>query len=143
MLKKCALALSFAILCVNASASQTDVDAVNDAMQRLNAAMIAGDAQQMKALTDDNLSYGHSSGRVQGQQAFIQTIAGGETRYRRIDLSNSTTTVVGDNAVIRDHFSGTTESAAGKQTDVDFDVLLVWQKEGGAWKLLARQGYKH
>jgi hypothetical protein len=123
-------------------ASSPDESAVNDAMSQLSAAMIAGDAQKMKALTADTLTYGHSSGRVQDQAAFIDTIASGQTRYKRIDLSNTVTTVTGDNAVVRDHFSGTTESAR-KLAEVDFDVLLVWQKQNGVWKLLARQGYKH
>jgi hypothetical protein len=130
------------VVCTAAWAASTDESAVDDAMNRLSAAMIAGDAQKMTALTADTLTYGHSSGKVQDQAAFIDTIASGQTRYKRIDLSNTVTTVTGDNAVVRDHFSGTTESA-GKLADVDFDVLLVWQKQNGEWKLLARQGYKH
>ncbi|QYD67210.1 nuclear transport factor 2 family protein [Paraburkholderia edwinii] len=124
-------------------ASSADETAVNDAMNRLSAAMIAGDAQQMKALTADTLTYGHSSGKVQNQAEFIDTIASGQTRYKRIDLTKTVTTVSGNDAVIRDHFNGTTDSG-GKLTDVDFDVLTVWQKQReGDWKLLARQGYKH
>ncbi|MGA7780781.1 MAG: nuclear transport factor 2 family protein [Paraburkholderia sp.] len=130
------------LVCAAAYAASPDESAVDDAMNRLSAAMIAGDAQKMKALTADTLTYGHSSGKVQDQAAFIDTIASGQTRYKRIDLSNTVTTVTGDNAVVRDHFSGTTESA-GKVAEVDFDVLLVWQKQNGEWKLLARQGYKH
>jgi hypothetical protein len=121
------------------TANEASVDA---AVQRLNAAMIGANAQEMKALTSEALSYGHSNGRVQDQAAFIETIASGATRYRRIDLRNSVTTLAGDEAIVRDHFSGTVESA-GKVTDVDFDQLMIWQKRDGVWKLLARQGYKH
>jgi hypothetical protein len=141
-MKKLLVWITTGLVCSAAWASSPDESAVNDAMSQLSAAMIAGDAQKMKALTADTLTYGHSSGRVQDQAAFIDTIASGQTRYKRIDLSNTVTTVTGDNAVVRDHFSGTTESA-GKLAEVDFDVLLVWQKQNGVWKLLARQGYKH
>ncbi len=130
------------VVCTATWAASPDESAVDNAMNRLSAAMIAGNAQKMKALTADTLTYGHSSGKVQDQAAFIDTIASGQTRYKRIDLSNTVTAVTGDNAVVRDHFSGTTESA-GKLADVDFDVLLVWQKQNGEWKLLARQGYKY
>lgn len=140
-MKKLILFVVAALACSGAWANAADETAVDDAMNRLSAAMIAGDAQKMKDLTADTLTYGHSNGRVQDQSAFIDTIASGQTRYKRIDLSNTVTTVTGDNAVVRDHFSGTTESA-GKLAEVDFDVLLVWQKQNGAWKLLARQGYK-
>ena len=141
-MKKLLVWVTAGLVCSAAWAGSPDENAVDDAMNRLSAAMIAGDAQKMKALTADTLTYGHSSGKVQDQAAFIDTIASGQTRYKRIDLSNTVTTVTGDNAVVRDHFSGTTESA-GKLAEVDFDVLLVWQRQSGMWKLLARQGYKH
>ena len=130
------------LACLSATAQTTDEAAVNAAVQRLNAAMLAGDAQGMKAVTSEALSYGHSNGRVQDQAAFIETIASGATHYRRIDLSNSAMTLAGDDAIVRDHFSGTVESA-GKVSEVDFDQLMVWQKRDGVWVLLARQGYKH
>ncbi|QDQ83072.1 nuclear transport factor 2 family protein [Paraburkholderia megapolitana] len=124
----------------SAFASPADESAVNDAMQRLSAAMIAGDAQQMKDATADTLSYGHSNGLVQNQTEFVTTIASGQTKYRRIDLTQSVTAVTGDTAVMRDHFAGTVESD-GKVSDVNLNVLLVWQKQHGAWKLLARQAF--
>jgi ketosteroid isomerase-like protein len=135
--------MAAAFACTGAWANTADETAVNDAMNRLSAAMIAGNAQQMKSLTADTLTYGHSSGKVQNQAEFIDTIASGQTRYKRIDLTKSVTTVTGNDAVIRDHFNGTTDSG-GKLAEVDFDVLTVWQKQSdGEWKLLARQGYKH
>jgi ketosteroid isomerase-like protein len=143
IMKKLLMLLTAGLACSGAWASTADETAVNDAMNRLCAAMIAGNAQQMKALTADTLTYGHSSGKVQSQAEFIDTIASGKTRYKRIDLTKTVTTVTGNDAVIRDHFNGTTDSD-GKLADVDFDVLTVWQKQSdGAWQLLARQGYKH
>lgn len=130
------------ISCMSAIAETADEVSVNAAVQRLSAAMLAGNAQEMKAVTSEALSYGHSSGAVQDQTVFIETIVSGGTRYRRIDLSNTKTTLAGDDAVVRDHFSGTVESG-GKVTEVDLEQLMVWQKRDGAWKLLARQGYKH
>jgi ketosteroid isomerase-like protein len=143
MMKKLLMVAVAGLACSGAWANSADESAVNDAMNRLSAAMIAGNAQQMKALTADTLTYGHSSGKVQNQAEFIDTIASGQTRYKQIDLTKSVTTVSGNDAVIRDHFNGTTDSG-GKLAEVDFDVLMVWQKQSdGVWKLLARQGYKH
>jgi ketosteroid isomerase-like protein len=141
-MKNLLLIIAGSLACLSASATTTAEYAVTDAMNRLSAAMIAGDAQKMRDLTSEKLSYGHSNGRVQDQAAFIGTITSGQTLYRRIDLTHTATTVTGDNAVVRNHFSGTTESD-GKFAEVDFDVLLVWQKRNGVWKLLARQGYKY
>ena len=140
-MKKFVLSVAASLLLASSAfASPADESAVNDAMQRLSAAMIVADAQQMKDLTASTLSYGHSDGHVQNQTEFVTTIASGQTKYRRIDLTQTATTVTGDAAVMRDHFSGTVDSD-GKVTEVNFNVLLVWQKQHGAWKLLARQGY--
>jgi hypothetical protein len=136
----CLALLSLA--CMSAIAETADEAGVSAAVQRLNAAMLAGNADEMKAVTSEALSYGHSNGAVQDQTVFIQTIVSGGTRYRRIDLSNTKTTLAGDNAIVRDHFSGTVESG-GKVGEVELEQLMVWQKRGGVWKLLARQGYKH
>ncbi|MGH8778050.1 nuclear transport factor 2 family protein [Paraburkholderia sp.] len=140
-MKKIVLTLAAGVLLSsNAFASPADENAVNDAVQYLSAAMIAGNGQQMTDLTATTLSYGHSDGHVQTQSEFVTTIASGQTKYRRIDLTDSTTAVTGNDAVVRDHFSGTVDSN-GKVTEVNFKVLMVWQKEHGAWKLLARQGF--
>ena len=136
----CLALLSLA--CIGATAETADEASVGAAVQRLSAAMLAGNAQEMKAVTSEALSYGHSNGAVQDQTVFIETIVSGGTRYRRIDLSNTKTTLAGDDAIVRDHFSGTVESG-GKVSEVDLDQLMVWQKRDGMWKLLARQGYKH
>ena len=59
----------------------------------------------------------------------------------KIDLSKTTTSLVGDLAIVRCHFSGTSESS-GKPVPTEIEVLLIWQKRSGDWKLLARQAYK-
>jgi ketosteroid isomerase-like protein len=141
MKKMICLAL-LSLVCMSAMAQSADEAGVSAAVQRLDAAMLAADADGMKAVTSDALSYGHSNGAVQDQKVFIETIVSGGTKYRRIDLSNTKTTLAGDDAIVRDHFSGTVESG-GKVSEVDLEQLMVWQKRDGVWKLIARQGYKH
>jgi hypothetical protein len=141
-MKKLILWVAGTLVCSAAWAAVPDETAVNDAINSLSAAMLAGDEQKLKALTTDTLTYGHSSGRVQDQAAFVDTIASGKTSYKRITLTNSIIRLTGNTATVRDHFSGTIEQA-GKVSDTDFDVLQVWRKDGGTWRLIARQGYKY
>jgi hypothetical protein len=49
--------------------------------------------------------------------------------------------VAGPNAISRFTLNGDVESA-NKVTPVSVGVLMVWQKQANAWKLLARQAYK-
>lgn len=141
-MKKYILLAATILACSGVWAEVAQDSSIDDAMRRLNAAMLAGDAQKLRDLTADSLSYGHSDGRIQNQGEFIDALASGKTHFNRIDFSNSVTKISGDNAVIRNHFSGTL-AAAGKLTETEFDVLMVWQKQQGIWKLIARQGYKH
>jgi hypothetical protein len=142
MKKLISFVAGIAITLTTAAAAVPAQSGVDDAMNKLNAAMIAGDRDKMMTVTAGSLSYGHSSGRVQTQAAFVDQIASGQTKYKRIDITKTVTTVAGDAAVVRNHFNGTIE-VAGKQSDVDFDVLMLWHKQNGTWKLLARQGYKY
>ena len=50
-------------------------------------------------------------------------------------------TIAGPNAISRFTLTGELESE-GKVTHIAIGVLMVWQKQGNAWKLLARQGFK-
>lgn len=142
---KLQMLLAAAVVCavsVNLQAKTGDQASLDVAVQRLHAAMIAANGDELKALTASTLSYGHSNGSVQNQQVYIDTLTSGQTHYLRIDLTKPSTTLAGDNAIVRDHFSTTVESD-GKKTDVELDQLMVWKKSGKGWKLLARQGYKY
>lgn len=141
-IKKIAAFVAAAFVCTASIANGTDETALNDALQRLDTAIIAKDVSALEMLTAQTLSYGHSNGRVQDRATFLSAIGSGPTHNTRIDLSNTAVTVSGDVAVVRSHYSGTVE-ADGKQSDVEFDMLMTWQKQHGRWVLLARQGYKH
>ncbi len=49
--------------------------------------------------------------------------------------------MVGNNAIVRHVFTAETE-ANGKPGSAKVGVLQVWQKQDGAWKLLARQAFR-
>jgi hypothetical protein len=47
----------------------------------------------LEKYTSDKLSYGHSSGKVEGQGLFIQTLTGGASDFVSIDLAEQTISV--------------------------------------------------
>jgi ketosteroid isomerase-like protein len=114
------------------------VQAVTDAVEALRKAMIDPDKAALDKLTATGLSYGHSGGQIQTQAEFIDALVSGKSDFVTIDLSNQVVAVTGDVAVVRHILSATTNDG-GKPGTVKLSVLLVWQLQGGAWKLLARQ----
>jgi hypothetical protein len=115
---------------------------VAQAVEALTKAMIAVDRQQLDALTSEHLSYGHSAGRIETKKQFIDYPEGRQSAFRRIDLTEQTIGIAGDEAVVRHLLTGETISPAGQVTPVRIGVLQVWTKEGANWKLLARQAYR-
>jgi len=123
-----------------AAAPGGDAD-VAAAVEAFRKAMLANDRKQLEALCVDQLTYGHSSGRVQTKTEFIDEASSTKTKWNSITLTDQTILPAGSNAMARFVFTGENVSD-GKTNTLKFGVLMVWVKQRGKWRLLARQGYK-
>ncbi len=119
-----------------------DERAVAQAVEALTKAMIDVDRARLEALTADQLSYGHSAGRVENKKQFIDQLESRASAFRRIELGDQTIALVDNEAIVRHLFTGETVNPAGQVIPVKIGVLQVWQKQGGDWRLLARQAYR-
>ncbi|MGE0573882.1 MAG: nuclear transport factor 2 family protein [Reyranella sp.] len=136
-----ALALATASLPSASRAESADEAAVTKAIDDLGKAMIAADKTKLDALVSDQLSYGHSSGRIETKAMFIDVFVSKKSVYKSIVLTEPKVAVVGNNAIARHVFAVDYESD-GKPGSAKVGVMQVWVKEGGAWKLLARQAFR-
>jgi ketosteroid isomerase-like protein len=121
-------------------AQSKDEKEVADAVTKLNKALVDADSITLYNLTADELSYGHSTNKLQNKTQFIDDVIHGAD-FLNIDATDQTITIAGNNAIVRHIFSARLVNN-GTQNDVRIGVLMVWQKQKGKWKLLARQGYK-
>jgi hypothetical protein len=119
------------------TAAGSDAAAVEEAVD----ALLAGDGPALEALTLDGLSYGHSSGLVQDKAAFIEPLATKRASFPSITLSDRSVSIVGDDAIARHVFTGES-TANGKTSPVHIGVMQVWRRDGGRWRLMARQAFK-
>jgi len=78
---------------------------------------------------------------MEDRAAFIEALASGKSDFTSIDLTEQTVTIAGNTALVRHRLTGEAIDS-GKPGAVKLGVLLVWQKQGGKWKLLARQAFK-
>jgi len=124
-----------------AFAEAGDAAAVKDAVEALRKALLTGDKAQLEKLTAAQLSYGHSSGKVQNQSEFVDGVVTRKTPVKSLDFPDLTVAVAGDSAIAR-HLYASESETDGKPSTVKIGILAVWQKQDGNWKLLARQGYK-
>ncbi len=121
-----------------ASGQTAEVEAAVDALTK---ALLAADGTALASLTLDGLSYGHSSGVVQDKAAFVGALTSGASRFPSITLSDRSASVIGEDAIVRHVFTGETVSG-GKTAPVHIGVLQVWRRDGGRWRLMARQAFK-
>jgi ketosteroid isomerase-like protein len=125
----------------SAVAESADEAAVGQAVEALRKAILGQDKTKLEALSADQLSYGHSDGRVQNKAQFIEGVMTRKAIVKSITLSDHTIAVVGNDAVARHTWASESETD-GKPTSTKIGVLQVWQKQGGTWKLLARQSVR-
>lgn len=122
-------------------AADSEVNVVDKKVAALRLAMIDADAKALKALSSPMLSYGHSGGHIENQAEFIEKIVSGKSDFVTMDLSEQTISISGDTALVR-HILNADIKDGGVANTIKLGVLLVWQKQQGEWKLLARQAFK-
>ena len=124
-----------------APAEPADEAAVAQAVEALRKALLEQDKARLEELAAAQLSYGHSDGRVQTKPEFIDCVMTRKAVVKSLTFPDLKIGLAGDAAIAR-HIYASEAEADGKPQSVRIGVLEVWQKQGGAWKLLARQGYK-
>jgi ketosteroid isomerase-like protein len=118
-------------------------EAVAIAAENLRKAMLDGDEKALQNLSAPELSYGHSSGLVEDQTAFVQSIVTGKNDFITLETSDQTIKMVGnDVAIVRHNLKAQLKLLDGSTVTPNIGILLVWQKKNGQWKLLARQAFK-
>jgi hypothetical protein len=125
----------------SAVAESADEAAVAQAVEALRKAIFGQEKTQLEVLCADQLSYGHSGGRVENKAQFINGVMTRKAILKSLTLSDHTIAIVGTDAIARHTWASESETD-GKPTSTKIGVLQVWQKQGGTWKLLARQAFR-
>jgi Domain of unknown function (DUF4440) len=135
------LALLFCFLsCMTANAQLAEKD-IESSLEALTKAMLSPDKSMLDKLTADKLSYGHSTGVVEDKSEFEKNILSGTVKFSSIDNTNQSIEIADDVAIVR-NIAAIKGVNKGAPLDLKIGILMIWQKQGADWKLLARQGYK-
>lgn len=110
-------------------------------VERLRLAMISPSATALADLFADDLSYGHSDGKLDTKASISGSLLDGSSDFTTIDLSEQTVSVSGDVAIVRHRLVADTNDS-GRPGHVKLKILLVWQRQDGDWRLLARQAVR-
>jgi hypothetical protein len=141
-MKKLLFALAIIVTgCSCASAQSADEKLVAQAVERLRVTMVDPDSVVLADIASDDLEYVHSSGTVRNKRGFIDEFMKRQTWFTKVTLSDQSIKITGDNAIVR-HRLIADAKIQGQPPVIDIIILMVWRKENGKWKLLARQAAK-
>lgn len=132
------LVLSASIMVKAQSREEKEVTA---AVENMRLALISGERSALENVAAADLSYGHSSGKIQDKAAFVEAIANGSSDFVSIEFKNQSIKVTGKTAIVRHELHAVTNDG-GKPGEAHIGVMLVWQKQGKNWVLLGRQAFK-
>ena len=124
-----------------AGAQAGDEAAVSDMVEVLRKGLFDKDKAKLDQVSAPQLSYGHSDGRVETKDEFITAVMNRKATVKSLAFPELKVAVVGNNAIARHIYLAESE-LDGKATTTRIGALQVWQKQNGAWKLLARQGFR-
>ena len=136
-----ALGASGLLLNGSAGAAAADEAAVNQSIEALREGILKQDKAKLDQVCASQISYGHSDGRVQNKQEFIDGVINRKPVQKSLTFPELKVFVAGNLAVARHIYLGESE-LEGKQSTTRIGALQVWQKQDSGWKLLARQGFK-
>jgi ketosteroid isomerase-like protein len=125
----------------SADAQAGDDAAVTQSVETLRKAIFEADKAKLAQVASDQISYGHSDGRVETKDQFITGVMNRKQVVKSLAFPELKVSVVGNAAIARHIYLAESE-LDGKATTTRIGALQVWQKQDGAWKLLARQGFR-
>ena len=120
-----------------AGAPPADSEITQLEQQRI-AAMMAADTATLDRILSPDLSYTHSSGKLETKEQFLDGIRTGALKYKTVAPEGLSVRLYDSTAVVtgRCHFQ---VEAEGRPLDLQVRFTDVYVKRSGAWQLVAWQ----
>ncbi len=122
-------------------AQSGDEAKVAAAVETFRKAVVDADKATLEKILDEGLTYGHSTGNLEGKAHLIETLMNGDSDFKTMDLTEQSIKVFGKTAIVRHNLYAETNNR-GVAGTVKLGILMVFQKTKNDWKLIARQAVK-
>jgi Domain of unknown function (DUF4440) len=135
-------ALALPLLAALPAFAGAEEDAIAKSLEAFRAAQKAGNPEVIASICAEELSYSHSSAKIDTKASLLDAIAKANYKWTSLEYRDPTIRVVGPAAIVRFNFVGEQEFNDGKKTPQNLHILMNWQKQGSDWKLLSRAATK-
>ena len=131
------------LLCCLFLSAQENRSAVMAQARLLNEAVfVKKDSSFLSGIFLEQLTYGHSSGKVENRKDALHNIIHNTSVYENVQLAGEEAWVKNTTAVTRYLLTATEKKADGSSSALRLHIVLVWAKEKKNWKLLSRQAVR-
>jgi ketosteroid isomerase-like protein len=100
------------------------------------------DSATLADMFADQLTYGHSSAKIENREEAILGIIHNKSTYKSVTMGGISVCMSGSTAISRYNYETDEVKPDGTISHLKLHILLVWAKEKKKWKLLARQAVK-
>jgi ketosteroid isomerase-like protein len=100
-------------------------------------AMVKGDLATLDRLLADDLSYVHSSTKVDTKTSFIENLRSGASKYKAFQREEASTRVFGDSAINTGLATVSVENRGQAPATFKIRYTDVWVNRGGKWQMVA------
>jgi len=100
------------------------------------------DSAALDQLLAKEITYGHSGGKLTNRRQTLQDVGHNKSTYSDIEIKDISLVVNGNTVVSRYILTGTETKEDGKATHLNLNIMMVWVKEKGQWKMMSRQATK-
>lgn len=114
---------------------------IEESVEELRLLMIEPTKDGLTSIAHFKLTYGHSSGKIENRDEFVEALVSKKSDFREIKLTNQTIETIGKTAIVRHDLWAKTMDG-GKAGEVKLKVLTVWLKQKKGWVIIARQAVR-
>lgn len=116
-----------------------DRQSVIDTIDRWRAAIVSGDRDGLIEVYHPDLAYGHAYGAVLTRTQQIDTTLQPGRIFTSVDAENLAVRIYGDNAYVTGTWTFNLKRNDGSTAQSRLSGLDVWTRDGGKWRMIARQ----
>lgn len=139
-MKKLTFMLLIFTAALGANAQSKDELKVAAAVEKLRSSMVSGNKADLESILSPDLTYGHSGGKIESKDSFVEAISTKKSDFVTITLNDQTISITGDVAIVR-HILVADTNDGGKPANIHLGIVLVWKKTKSEWKLIARRAF--
>ena len=138
---KFSLFIALFFLSVSAVA-QVDSTGLNEAMLRLDKALLEKDTAALRLVLHKDVSYGHSNGWVQTKKNILDDLVSGKLLYTKIETRDLALLAINKKWATAKMITNAEGAVSGTAFNLKLHVMQVWIRLKKGWQLMARQSTK-